>query len=198
MENYTIFEGEEITIKEVLETPLVIYSMNKNKDGINNEILDAIRTFMFTYLDMKKIYIRKSRKLGTCCFYEELQRKREFKRLIVFINAIVTGARSSNVTVFLLCNDPSVLEDDDVSGIVANASTYIVGNIKEAHYDVLKKLGIDDLIPKIEEMNREPEKYNHCFLCKFDTGDERDTCIFTAMVPPRVLKVINTRDRQAV
>lgn len=196
MESNTIFDGREITVKDVLDKPLNIYSLNKNRDGVGNDILDSIRTFMFTYLDMKKIYIRKSKKLGTACFYEELQRKEEFKRLIVFINAIVTGARSSNVTVFLLCNNPSTLLSEELSGITSNISTYIVGNVAKSDFPVLEQLGLADLIPRIEEMTANPEKYNHCFACKFDTGDERDTCIFTSMIPPRVLSEIDTRDRQ--
>lgn len=196
MDTNTIFEGKEITIKEVLESPLVVYSFNKNRDGVSNEVVDSIRTFMFTYLDMKKIYIRKMRKLSTTCFYEELQRKEEFARLIKFINAIVTGARSSNVTVFLLCNSPRTFIDPSLSGVTSNISTYILGPVAKNDYPIIEQLGMGDLIPRLEEMTDNPDKYNHCFLCKFDTGIERDTCIFTAMVPPRVKEALKSRDTE--
>lgn len=192
-----LLEAEEITVRDILDSELVVYSLNRNRDGAGDPKLEALRTFMITYLDMKKIYIRKSKGLATVCFYEELQRKKEFSRLINFINAVVTGARSSNVTVFLLCNTPKILLEDDVSGVMSNISTFIIGKLTtKSDIDVLDKLGIGDAIPYVEEINNNPQKFKHCFVCKYDTGYDSDTVIFKAMVPPHVVEYLNTRDAQ--
>lgn len=192
-EGTSIFKGKEITVMDIVDTPLVIYSLNKNENS-GDGLSDAIRTFMVTYLDMKKIYLRKKKKEGTVCFYEELQRKAEFRSLIKFISGVVTGARSSNVTVFLLCNNPSTLMDKDVQAITSNISTYIVGPLNKNDMEVLEYLGLDDLIPKVTLLNKYPGKYKHCFVCKFDTGDISDTCIYSALIPPSILEQLKTRD----
>lgn len=194
MDTHPMFDGKEVTIRDVLDSPLNIYSFNNNSGEVSNEIVDRVKTFMFTYLDSKKIYIRKTRGLATTCFYEELQRKEEFSRMIRYINGVVTGARSSNVTVFLLCNSPSTFLDKDISPVTSNISTYIVGNISEQDEEVLEKIGLRDLIPKVSDMRENQDKYNYCFACKFDTGDQRNTCIFTAMIPPSVMDTLKTRD----
>ena len=192
-----LLDAEEITVRDILDSELVVYSLNRNRDGVVDQTLEALRTFMITYLDMKKIYVRKSRGLATVCFYEELQRKKEFSRLLNFINAIVTGARSSNVTVFLLCNTPKVLLDDDVSGVMSNISTFIVGKLSnEEDTEVLRKLGLSDVLPYLNQITENPKKFRHCFVCKYDTGYDANTVIFKAMVPPHVVEYLDTRDRQ--
>lgn len=189
--------ADEITIADIIDSELVVYSLNRNRDPVGDKTLEALRTFMITYLDMKKIYIRKSKGLATVCFYEELQRKKEFTRLLNFINAIVTGARSSNVTVFLLCNTPKILLDDDVSGVMSNISTFIIGRLdKDADREVLVKLGLGDTLPYVDNIVNNPNKFKHCFVCRYDTGYDSNTVIFKAVVPPPVVKYLDTRDRQ--
>lgn len=193
-----LLDAEEITVKDVLDSELVIYSLNRNRDTVPDPKLEDLRTFMITYLDMKKIYIRKSKGLATVCFYEEMQRKKEFARLLNFINAVVTGARSSNVTVFLLCNTPKIFLDDDVSGIMSNISTYIVGRLKnDDDLAVLRKMGIGNVIPYLDEMKDNPKKFKHCFVCSYDTGNDSNTVVFKAMVPPHVADYLKTRDSQS-
>lgn len=192
-EGTSLFKGKEITVQDIIHTPLVIYSLNKNENA-GDSISDSIRTFMVSYLDMKKIYVRKKQKLGTVCFYEELQRKAEFRSLIKFICGVVTGARSSNVTVFLLCNTPSTLMDSDIQAVTSNISTYIIGPLNNNDLPVLEYLGLSDIIHKVQLISENPGKYNHCFVCKFDTGEVSDSCIYSAMIPPSVLERLKTRD----
>lgn len=194
IEGTPMFSGRELTVSDILDAPLVVYSLNKNQDQSDSGIFDSIRTFMVSFLDMKKIYMRKSLGLGTTCFYEELQRKNEFRALINFISAVVTGARSSNVTVFLLCNTPSVLVDNDVQTITSNISSYMVGPLNKNDTEVLKYLGLEDIIPKVTRMRENQDIYNHCFVCSFDTGDMRDTVIYKSLVPPTILEKLRTRD----
>lgn len=192
-EGTSLFKGTEITVQDIIDTPLVIYSLNKNESQ-GNEMSDAIRTCMVTDLDMKKIYIRKKLGLGTVCFYEEMQRKAEFRSLIKFICGVVTGARSSNVTVFLLCNNPSTLMDKDVQAITSNISTYIIGPLNNNDMDVLDYLGLGDIKHKVQLLSKYPGKYKNSFVCKFDTGDVADSCIYSALIPPDILEEIKTRD----
>lgn len=192
-----LLNADEISVADIIDTELIVYSLNRNRDPVGDKTLEALRTFMITYLDMKKIYIRKAKGLATVCFYEELQRKKEFTRLLTFINAVVTGARSSNVTVFLLCNTPKVLLDDDVSGVMSNISTFIIGKLKsEGDREVLTKLGVGDALPYVDRLTKEPNKFKHCFVCRYDTGYDSNTVIFKSLVPPPVVKYLDTRDRQ--
>jgi len=192
-EDTSLFKGKEITVQDILDSPLVIYSLSKNESQ-GDSLSDAIRTCMVSDLDMKKIYIRKKHKLGTVCFYEEMQRKAEFRSLIKFICGVVTGARSSNVTVFLLCNSPSTLMDDDVQAITSNISTYIIGPLNNNDFSVLEYLGLYDIIHKVKLLSEHPNKYKHCFVCKFDTGEVSDSCIYSALIPPQILDKLKTRD----
>lgn len=194
IEGTSVFSGRELTVSDIIDAPLVIYSLNKNEDQSDSGIFDSIRTFMVSFLDMKKIYVRKSQGLGTVVFYEELQRKNEFRALINFISAVVTGARSSNVTVFLLCNTPKVLTEGDVQTITSNISTYIVGPLNKNDTEVLRYLGLENIIPKVERMRNNPDKFNHCFVCSFDTGDVKDVVTYKALVPPDILNKLKTRD----
>lgn len=194
IEGTNIFSGRELSVNDVIDAPLVVYSLNKNKDQSDSGLFDSIRTFMVSFLDMKKIYARKSLGLGTSCFYEELQRKNEFRALINFISAVVTGARSSNVTVFLLCNTPSVLVSDDVQTITSNISSYMVGPLNKNDIEVLTYLGLEDIIPKVNKMRDNQDLFNHCFVCCFDTGEVRDTVIYKSVVPPSILERLKTRD----
>ncbi|MFQ9249524.1 MAG: hypothetical protein ACLR3R_19960 [Clostridium paraputrificum] len=192
-EDTSLFKGKEITVRDIIDTPLVIYSLSKNESQ-GDSLSDAIRTCMVSDLDMKKIYMRKKNKLGTCCFYEEMQRKAEFRSLIKFICGVVTGARSSNVTVFLLCNTPSILMDADVQAITSNISTYIIGPLNKNDMGVLEYLGLSDIIHKVQLLSTYPGKYKHCFVCKFDTGEEANSCIYSAIIPPHILEKLKTRD----
>lgn len=195
VENTNLFKGKEITVMDIIDKPLVVYSLNKNKSA-GDDFSDAIRTFMVSDLDKKKISIRKQQKLGTCCFYEEIQRKEEFKDLVQFICGVVTGARSSNVTVFLLCNTPSILLDPALQAITSNISTYIIGPVSnEDDYDVLARIGCADVVDKVRIVSDNKSKYKHCFVCKFDTGLIADDCVYRALIPPSVLEIVSTRDK---
>lgn len=194
IEGTSLFKGRELTVKDIVDSPLVIYSLDKNNNQGDSALSDSIRTFMVSFLDMKKIYIRKQQGLGTTCFYEELQRKEEFKTLINFIVAVVTGARSSNVTVFLLCNSPSTLMSDDVQAITSNISTYIIGPLNNNDMEVLNYLGLQECIPRVKALSENREKFKHCFVCHFDTGDVSNTVTYRALVPPSILEKLKTRD----
>lgn len=188
-----VFKGKEITLSEIVESPLVVYSLNKNKDTDEDD--EAIRTFMISFLDMKKIYMRKKMKKFTCLFYEEIQRKEEFKSLMKMICGMVTGARSSNVTVVLLCNSIQILKGEDMAPITSNISTALIGPMRnEDDFKVLKSIGLKDLESKVRVLSKNPKKSRHFFAVKFDTGKTDGTAICKCVLPAKIIKGFETRD----
>lgn len=192
--NSSIFRGKEITVSDIIKSPLVVYTLDKNKNSMSSSD-DAIRVFMISYLDMKKISIRKSQKLGTVCFYEELQRKAEFASLLKFITGVVTGARSSNVVVFILCNSVDIFEDRDMRAIASNFSTYILGPVENKNdFETLEKFNCEELMPLLKKISANPTKHRNQFAIKFDTGKTVGHTIFKCVVPDNLLKELSTRD----
>ena len=76
----------EITIADIMESDMVVYSFDKNDTTL--DLLDTLRVFMVQYLDTKKQSIRKSKKLHTAAFYEELQRSDRVGDLLGYIKQI--------------------------------------------------------------------------------------------------------------
>lgn len=188
------FKGKEISIRDIIDTPLNVYTLNKNSDqSLSSD--ESIRTFMISYLDMKKISVRKRQKLGTACFYEEMQRQEELAPLIRFISTVVTGARSSNVIVFLLTNDLNIFKEKQMKSIAGNISTAFIGAIEdESSYDVLSNIGSSKIAGKVKKISDNPTKYKHCFAVKYNTGSEVGTTVMKAMISPKYLDHFKTRD----
>lgn len=183
----------EVTLGDVLKSPLVIYSFGKNQ-GEMLDSMDNLRVFMCQYLDTKKQAIRKSQKLHTAAFYEELQRCSEFGRLVTHIRHNVTGSRSNNVIIFLLLNDMSVLDEPEFLGIRSNITTKIVGHIDKQDVEKLRdKYGCEDLFSSLETIRLDPE-YKNCFAIKYDTGNERGKTVFRVELPKDVIANFKTRD----
>lgn len=189
------FKGREISLTDIIEAPLVVYCLNKNKDQ-SESVDNVIRSFMISYLDMKKISIRKSKGLFTAVFYEELQRKEEFKDLIKHICAMVTGARSSNVTVYLLCNTLAVLNGEDMAPIISNLSTCIIGPIVKENQDdymVLDKIGCKSLRGYVELISNDENLNKNLFAIKFNTGKITGMTVFKCVMPQSVIDSLATR-----
>lgn len=119
----------EITLGQVLDSELVIYSMGKNSDSQTN-IVDTVRVFMIQYLDVKKHNIRKKKSLHTVAYYEELQRCGDMHQIVKFISAMVTGGRSNNLAIFLLLNAISTFDNEAFAPIRSNITLYLIGKIK--------------------------------------------------------------------
>lgn len=193
---YAYLFRNEITVGEILNTPLVIYSFNKNAGGeLDN--LDTLKVFMVQFLDSKKQELRKRKKLHTFAFYEELQRCQQSEKLISYISSRVTGSRSSNVSVFLLFNAISIFRNGELAQIKSNITTRIIGKMDE---EDIKILSADFGCKPIESMLKaiaDPEsmKYNNCFAIQYDTGLHSDKAIFKTFLPLEIEENFNTRDR---
>ncbi|MNN03823.1 AAA-like domain protein [compost metagenome] len=189
------FKGREITIQDIIETPLIIYELNRNNPSSVSED-DAMRTQMISYLDMKKISIRKKMREGTVCIYEELARIEEFKAMLKFITAIVTGARSSNVMVILLMNTISVLDMPGMEPLKSNLSTLIIGPLEsESDYKVLKSINGHRLEPMVKKIQSNKTQFRNYFAVQYDTGIDEGICMMKAFIPEHILEDLETRDR---
>jgi hypothetical protein len=185
----------EISVGEVLETPLVIYSFNKNNNSML-DTLDTIRVFMVQYLDVKKQHIRKQQKLHTIAYYEELQRSDQFGKLLTFISHSVTGSRSNNVTIFLLLNALSIFNNPETKPIKSNISTVICGKIKQEDLDILvKDFNCEDIVPYVNAISfKEDNNFRNCFAAKFDNGVTVDKALYKVVLPAYMEEELRTRD----
>jgi hypothetical protein len=192
---YSAMFENEITVGEILETPNVVYSFNKNANGeLDN--LDSIKVFMVQFLDSKKHEMRKQQGLHTVAFYEELQRCKNNGILLNYISSRVTGSRSSNVSIFLLFNAISALDADGFSQIRSNITTKIIGKVTEKDIDKLVNDYECGPIEKYLRLINNPEStgYKNCFAIQYDTGKSADKAIIRAELPDYMWEQFNTRE----
>lgn len=185
----------EITVSEVLESPMVVYNMNKN-NAETLDTLDNLKIYMSQFLDGEKHFLRKQEKKHTAVFYEELQRCSSLGTLIRSISAKVTGSRSNNLTVFLLLNVISTLNADAFSAVKSNITTKIIGLM--ANEDI-KKLVQEYDCEDIEEYMRKIKdsqtgEYNNCFAVSYNNGIKRDVAVIKSVVPSYMCDAFATRD----
>lgn len=204
------YEGmldNEITLGEILDYPLVIYSLDKNEDR-STTTLDSIKSFLIQFLDMKKQMSRKRLGKHTACFYEELQRKNEFRELMKFISQVVTGSRSSNVIVFLLFNSLSIVErdmsnrDEEFEKIVSNINHYFIGGLSKSDRKILhENLDCEDIEELVEEISKhkssgDQDLLANNFAVKFDTGKSSGVVRIKSIVPEDRVHIFETRDKE--
>lgn len=192
---YSAAFRNELTVAEVLNTPMIIYNFNKNS-GEKLDMIDNIRVFMARCLDNRKHFIRKRKGLHQAAFYEELQRCGGMTEFIENISSSVTGSRSNNLSVFLLLNAISTFDADIFAAIRSNITTKIVGLCTTEDITKLQK---DYDCKRIshymnEIYSNEEGKYSHCFAIDYDVGNDRDSLILKTVIPPEMSKDFNTRD----
>lgn len=186
--------SNEITVSEILDKPFVVYSLDKNRSELTD--LDTVKIFMASFLDSQKQEFRKLERKHTIAFYEELQRCDQFSTLVEYIAGRVTGARSSNVSVFLLLNAISVLKNTAFAKIRSNITTKIIGLVEDHDIDTLcDDFGCIDIRESIETVCNNKDQYSHCFVIKYDTGKSSDTAIFKSELPNYMWEAFNTRER---
>lgn len=187
--------NNEITVSEILESPFVIYSMDKN-NAETLSTLDNLKIYMSQFLDGEKHFLRKQKSLHTAAFYEELQRCDSLSTLVRSISARVTGSRSNNLSVFLLLNAVSTLDSNAFRAIKSNITTKIVGLVEEPdQIKLAEEYGCKDIVPYIERIRTSHSgNYTNCFAVSFDTGKRQDKVILKSVVPPDMAAVFATRD----
>lgn len=186
----------ELTLKDVLESEVVIYDFNKNTD-VMLDTLDTLRVFMVQFLDGKKQSFRKRKKQHTGAFYEELQRCEQFGLLVDEISHKVTGSRSSNVIIFLLLNSVTTFDSSAFAAIKSNITTKIIGKMNGE--DVEKLVNEFDCAPIRDYMtavcNDQTGDLKHCFAVQYDTGADTNKVLIETVMPKEMGEHFNTRDR---
>lgn len=185
----------EITVSEILATPMVIYNMNKN-NAETLDILDDLKLYMSQFLDGEKHFLRKQERKHTAAFYEELQRCGSLGTLVRSISAKVTGSRSNNLTVFLLLNAVATLDADAFSAIKSNITTKLIGLVNSGDVDKLVAEydcgDIKDYIVAIKDCQN--GYFNNCFAISYDNGIKRDKAVIKSVVPDQMCRAFETRD----
>lgn len=188
---------EEITVGEILDTPAIVYSFDKNANG-ELDLMDSIKVFMCQALDGKKHQIRKSQGKHTFAFYEELQRCVNSAELINYITSRVTGSRSSNVTVYLLLNAVSVFDSETLQQIRSNITTKIIGKVSAPDIEKLvSDFDCGEIKDYMYAINSDENSnvYRNCFAIQYDTGLNTGKAIIKSVLPDDVWATFNTRDR---
>lgn len=196
---YSAAFKNELTVADVLNTPLIIYNFNKNV-GESLDMIDNIRVFMSRCLDSRKHFVRKQKGLHQAAFYEELQRCGSMGVFVRNISADVTGSRSNNLTVFLLMNAISTLDAGAFAAIKSNITTKIIGLSNTSD---IKKLVSDYDCGDIENYmykihSNKNGAYNNCFAVSYDVGNDKDSLILKSILPKDMLETFATRDEYTI
>lgn len=151
-------------------------------------------------LDSRKHFMRKQQGLHQAAFYEELQRCGSMDVFVRNISADVTGSRSNNLTVFLLMNAISTLDEKAFAAIKSNITTKIIG-LSNTH-DIKKLVSdydcgdIEGYMHKIHDNKN--GAYNNCFAVSYDVGNDKDSLILKSVLPKDMLKAFATRDKYVI
>lgn len=193
---YSAAFKNELTVSDILDTPIIIYNFNKNKNESMN-VIDNIRVFMVRCMDSRKHFIRKQKGLHQVVYYEELQRCGGMTTFINNISAEVTGSRSNNLTVFLLSNAISTFDTNVFSAIRSNITTKIAGVCNTADINKLvSDYDCGDILPYLKKIQvNKGGRYSHCFAISYDTGNAKDKLIIKTVIPPEMSAKFATRDK---
>lgn len=196
---YSAAFRNEITVADILDTPMIIYNFNKNT-GEKLDMVDNIRVFMARCLDNRKHFIRKQKGLHQAAFYEELQRCGGMTEFIENISSSVTGSRSNNLSVFLLLNAISTFDSSNFAAIRSNITTKIVGLCSSKDIDKLvSNYDCKDIENYMRVIYNNVEgKYSHCFAVSYDVGNDRDSLILKTVIPPEMEESFATRDSTVI
>lgn len=196
----------EVTLAEVINSQLTIYSLDKNKDAVVT-VADRLNTFAISVLNAKKASIRKKAGLFSLEGYEEGQRAKDTGKsrkddvdlgsassLLEVISHRVTGSRSDGVNIILLTNSISSLNTDQGSAIFSNITTVAVGKVYDGDIPQLSLLNCEEIIPYIQSINNNVnDDFNNAFAIKFDTGKRSGKALFKFCIPEHIETKMRTR-----
>ena len=183
----------EITLDEVINAPLVIYSLDKNTQD-DLDTVETIKVFMAQFLSTKKHHFRKRLGEQSALFSEEVQRMQDSSDIVKFLSSSVTGARSQNVMNVFLLNDLNRLDSGSFTAIKNNVSTAIIGSVSESD---IKKLVVDygfaDIEQDIRTILADQEQYKNCFAIQYNTGYQHGNTMLKAYLPSNMNRSLRTR-----
>lgn len=185
----------EITVAEIIQSPFVIYNMNKN-NAETLGTLDTLKVYMSQFLDGEKHFLRKQKKQHTAAFYEELQRCESLTTLVRSISSRVTGSRSNNLTVFLLLNSIATFDETAFRAIKSNITTKVIGYVEAPDQKILvDDYGCSDIDTYMTRIRtNKNNNYNNCFAVSFNSGLRKDKVILKSVIPNEMIEAFTTRD----
>ena len=189
-----VANAEEVTVNDIINSDLVIYSFDRNEMASTLSQIEAIRIFMVRFLDTKKQAVRKSKKLYKAAFYEDLQRAEVMPDLVTYLKESITGSRSNNVLLFLLIN---VLEDSNMllDTIRTSVTTKVIGNCTSEDVKILvNKFGCKNIEEDLRMLIEDKNGFDHRFVIDFDTGKTRDKSTYKVFMPKDFESRFKTRD----
>lgn len=189
---------KEITLSQVLKVSYVVYSFNKSK-SVGSRKRENVKVLMCSSLNKKKHYYRRKERKHTIEIYEEVQitdQVGDAGQLVKLIKDDVTIGRSDNVSVFLITNALSVLNDPEMKSVKSNLTGLIIGKISKDDQEILKTMnGGNDIIDDVEVISSNGgSKLKHCFAIRYDDGFESDNTVIKAIIPPEIEERIRQRD----
>ena len=186
----------EITIADILSSPLVIYEFNKNQNaGASSEVMDAVRLHMCAYLNSRKQSILKSKGNYMISVYEELQRSTSFGKFLEYVAAETTGSRSNNAITLLIMNSLKVLRSEHGADLRSNITSIICSQVEQNDIDTLgEEWGYDWLASQLRLFRDKPGVYRHCFAMNADIGDTQVyQTIYRVELPKYLSEAFTTR-----
>lgn len=183
----------EVSLADVMGSPLVIYELNKNDSAGFSEV-DVIRTFMIQFLDTKKQAMLKRKGQFLFCFYEELQRCQQMVELLQFICNQTTGARSANSSIILLLNSLKVLQSKEAQDIRSNITSCVVSSCEDNDIRFIRdEMTRPWLARQLELFRDKPQLYRHAFAADIDTGAEVYKTVYRVEIPKSLSERFRTR-----
>lgn len=183
----------EISVQEIIDIPLVIYSLNKNTDQ-DLTIAETISVFMAEYLSTKKHHFRKRQGLHSALVAEEVQRYQDTGEIVQFLASQTTGARSQNVMVIFMLNSLDRLNGTSFAPIRSNVSTAILGLLSESDIKMVgDTFGFKDIVDNLTLINQNPKSYKNAFAISFNTGYQYGNTLVRAMLPKQMNENLATR-----
>lgn len=183
----------EITVQEILDVPLVIYSLNKNTDQ-DLTVAETISVFMAEYLSTKKHHYRKRQEKHSALVAEEVQRYQDSGEIVNFLSSQTTGARSQNVMVIFMLNSLERLNGPAFLPIRSNVSTAILGLLSDSDIDLVSDtFGFEDIKASLTKINKNPKTYKNAFAISFNTGYQYGNTIIKAFLPKHMNNELATR-----
>lgn len=183
----------EISVQEIINVPLVIYSLNKNTDH-DLTVAETISIFMVEYLSTKKHHYRKRKGLHSALVAEEVQRYQDTGEIVQFLSSQTTGSRSQNVMIIFMLNSLDRLNGPSFAPIKSNVSTAILGLLSEGDIEMVRdSFGFRDITDNLTLINNNPQIYKNAFAVSFNTGYQYGNTLIKAMLPKHMNESLATR-----
>jgi hypothetical protein len=184
---------DEVSVREIIDSPLVIYSFNKNND-MDLSINETISVFMAEYLSTKKHHFRKRLGMHSMLVAEEVQRYKSAGKIVQFLASQTTGARSQNVMVMFLLNSLAKLQEPDFAPIRSNVTTTMLGLLSDEDIEIaVTMFGAKSIESMLKKISDEQNVYRNAFAVKYNTGYQYGQALMRAYLPKDMNKMLATR-----